>query len=256
MPTPIHERVLIVAPAWIGDAVMAQPLFMRLKERSPGLTLDALAPAWVAPVLRRMAEISEIIDNPFAHGELALSARYRLARQLSARGYRRAYVLPNSLKSALIPWLAGIPQRVGFTGESRYGLINQRHTLDPAALPKMVERFAQLAEHRRNEGLAAKTGIDAHDQDKIDPVHEVIEIIQRGCRIEDQTGLAAMLTNQRKTAVNMLRSLRMKGNKVGAGLGKIGNEATGRAIRCTSITAPVSGRIAAQTSGPTVMFGT
>lgn len=146
MPTPIHERALIVAPAWIGDTVMAQPLFMRLKAQFPELALDALAPAWVAPVLRRMPEIGEIIDNPFAHGELALSARYRLARQLSARGYRRAYVLPNSLKSALIPWLAGIPRRIGFTGEARYGLINQRHTLDPAALPKMVERFAQLAE--------------------------------------------------------------------------------------------------------------
>ena len=143
---PPHERALIVASAWIGDAVMAQPLFMRLKMRHPDLALDALAPAWVAPVLRRMREIGEIIDNPFAHGQLALAARYRLARQLAKRGYQRAYVLPNSLKSALIPWLAGISQRIGFTGEARVGLINCRHALDKAALPKMVERFAQLAE--------------------------------------------------------------------------------------------------------------
>lgn len=139
-------RALIVAPAWIGDAVMAQVLFMRLKARIPGLAIDALAPPWVAPVLRRMPEIDGIIDNPFAHGELSLTARFRLARQLSERGYQYAYVLPNSLKSALIPWLAGIPERIGFTGEARYGLLNRRHTLDKAALPKMVERFAQLAE--------------------------------------------------------------------------------------------------------------
>lgn len=139
-------RALIVAPAWIGDAVMAQPLFIRLQQHMPGLQLDALAPRWVAPVLQRMPQIGEVIDNPFAHGELSLAARYRLARELAKKGYQRAYVLPNSAKSALIPWLATIPERIGFTGESRYGLINRRHALDPIALPQMSERFAQLAE--------------------------------------------------------------------------------------------------------------
>ncbi|MFZ2267794.1 MAG: lipopolysaccharide heptosyltransferase II [Azonexus sp.] len=139
-------RALIVAPSWIGDTIMAQPLFARLHARYPGLQLDALAPRWVAPVLQRMGEISAVIDSPFGHGQLALKPRWRLARQLAAGAYDSVYVLPNSLKSALVPFMAGIPQRVGFTGESRYGLINVRHTLDKAALPLMVERFAQLAE--------------------------------------------------------------------------------------------------------------
>ena len=139
-------RALIVAPAWIGDAVMAQSLFMRLARGIPGLVLDALAPPWVAPVLRRMPEIAGILDNPFAHGELSLAGRFRLGRRLARQNYRRAYVLPNSAKSALLPFFAGIPERVGFTGEARYGLINRRHTLDKTALPRMVERFAQLAQ--------------------------------------------------------------------------------------------------------------
>ena len=139
-------RALIVAPAWIGDTVMAQPLFMRLHRRIPGLQLDALAPPWVAPVLRRMPEIAGIIDNPFAHGELSLGARFRLGRQLAQHRYRQAYVLPNSAKSALLPFFAGIPERIGFTGEARYGLLNRRHTLDEDTLPRMVERFAQLAQ--------------------------------------------------------------------------------------------------------------
>ncbi len=139
-------NALIVAPSWIGDTIMAQPLFARLHAKYPGLQLDALAPRWVAPVLARMAEISELIDSPFGHGQLALKPRWRLARQLAAGNYDAVYVLPNSLKSALIPFLAGIPRRIGFTGESRYGLINVRHTLDKTALPLMVERFAQLAE--------------------------------------------------------------------------------------------------------------
>ena len=139
-------KALIVAPSWIGDTIMAQPLFARLAERHPGLQLDALAPRWVAPVLQRMAEISDVIDSPFGHGQVSLKARWRLAQELRARRYDAVYVLPNSLKSALVPWLAGIPRRVGFTGESRYGLINVRHTLDKEALPLMVQRFVQLAE--------------------------------------------------------------------------------------------------------------
>jgi heptosyltransferase-2 len=139
-------RALVVTPSWIGDTVLAQPLFMRLHERNPGLQLDALAPRWVAPVLERMPEIGCIIDSPFRHGDFSLKARHRLARKLAHAGYQRAYVLPNSIKSSLVPFFAGIPERYGFVGESRYGLINRRHTLDKTALPQMAERFAQLAE--------------------------------------------------------------------------------------------------------------
>lgn len=139
-------KALIVAPSWIGDTVLSQPLFMRLHERNPGLQIDALAPRWVAPVLERMPEITRLIDSPFAHGDLSLKARHRLAHQLAKCGYQRAYILPNSIKSALIPFFADIPERIGFVGESRYGLINRRHTLNKAQLPLMVERFAQLAE--------------------------------------------------------------------------------------------------------------
>ncbi len=139
-------KALIVAPSWIGDTVLAQALFIRLHERIPGLQLDALAARWVAPVLERMPEIAQVVDSPFVHGELSLKARQRVARQLAQRGYQRAYVLPNSIKSALIPFFADIPERIGFVGESRYGLINRRHTLNKALLPQMAERFAQLAE--------------------------------------------------------------------------------------------------------------
>jgi heptosyltransferase-2 len=139
-------KILIVAPNWIGDALLAQPLFARLLRKHPGATIDALAPVWTAPVLRRMPEISEVIDAPFEHGELKLGARWSLARALRARSYDQAIVLPNTLKSALIPFLAGIRVRTGFTGESRYGLLNRVHRLDEKQLPLMAERYAQLAE--------------------------------------------------------------------------------------------------------------
>ena len=139
-------KILIVAPSWIGDALLAQPLFARLRRKYPGVLIDALAPGWTAPVLRRMQEIGEVIDAPFAHGDLKLGARWKLARGLRARGYDEAIVLPNTLKSALIPFFAGIPLRTGFVGELRYGLLNRVHRLDEHALPLMAERYAQLAE--------------------------------------------------------------------------------------------------------------
>jgi heptosyltransferase II len=143
----VSQRFLIVAPSWIGDTVAAQPLFMRLRARHPDARIDVLAPPWVAAVLHAMPEVNgSVINNPFAHGQLRLRDRWALARQLKRNNYDAAYVLPNSLKSALIPLFAGIPKRVGFIGESRYGLINVRHTLDEKATPLQVERYAILAE--------------------------------------------------------------------------------------------------------------
>ncbi|WP_051710028.1 lipopolysaccharide heptosyltransferase II [Andreprevotia chitinilytica] len=140
------KRILIVAPAWVGDAIMAQPLYARLKAKHPGCEIDVLAPAWTRPLHARMPEISESFDNPFGHGELKLGARWKLARQLKKRRYDQAILLPNSLKSALIPFFAGIPLRTGWTGEARYWLVNDIRTLDTLALPQMAERFAALAE--------------------------------------------------------------------------------------------------------------
>jgi heptosyltransferase-2 len=139
-------KILIIAPSWVGDTVMAQPLFMRLKEQDPGATLDVFAPAWVAPLLRRMPQVHEVITNPFAHGELRLGVRWKLGRAFASQHYHQAIVLPNSLKSALIPFLAGIPKRTGFVGEFRYGLLNDARKLDEKSYPLMVERFALLAE--------------------------------------------------------------------------------------------------------------
>ncbi|MEZ5614166.1 MAG: lipopolysaccharide heptosyltransferase II [Rhodocyclaceae bacterium] len=140
------HKALIVAPSWIGDTILAQPLFARLHARHPGLALDAFAPAWAAPVLARMREIRNVIPNPFAHGEFNLAGRWRAGRELAREGYDAAIVLPNSWKSALLPRFAGIPQRIGFRGEARRMLLNRIHRLDQAALPQLAQRYALLAE--------------------------------------------------------------------------------------------------------------
>lgn len=133
-------RILVVAPNWIGDALMAQPLLTRLKQS--GATLDVLAPEWVAPVARRMPEVDDVIAAPFRHGALQLSERWRLGRALKRRGYEAAIVLPNTWKSALVPFLAGIPRRVGYVGELRYVLLNVRHRKSNASMPRHYARLA------------------------------------------------------------------------------------------------------------------
>jgi heptosyltransferase-2 len=125
--------------------VMAQVLFKAIKRRQPDAVIDVLAPAWSRPLLQHMPEVSGIIDLPLGHGELGLGKRWRLGRSLRAVGYAQAILLPNSLKSALVPLFAGIPQRTGWLGESRYCLLNDIRRLDKARLPMMVQRFVALA---------------------------------------------------------------------------------------------------------------
>ncbi len=140
------QKILIIAPSWVGDCMLMQPMLMRLKQRHPDCQIDVIAPPWTAGLLHAMPEVSQVITNPFPHGALQLSARYRLGKQLRAAQYNQAVVLPNSLKSALVPFFARIAIRTGFVGESRYGLLNDARKLDKTKLPLMVERFAQLAE--------------------------------------------------------------------------------------------------------------
>jgi heptosyltransferase-2 len=141
----VAERFLVVAPSWVGDAILSEPLLSLLREPNEEPIVDVLAPPWCGPVYARMRGIRRVVDNPFAHGQLALGARRKLARELSGEGYTRAFVLPNSWKSALVPFLARIPRRTGYIGESRFGLLNDARALDRKALPRLVNRYAALA---------------------------------------------------------------------------------------------------------------
>ena len=138
-------KILVIAPNWVGDTVMAQPLLMLLHQRHANLALDVLAPPFTLPLLTRMPEVRRAMPARLGHGELKLGERQRIAHELQAEHYDQAIVLPNSLKSALIPLLARIPKRTGFRGEMRYGLLNDLRRLDEHALPRMVDRFAALA---------------------------------------------------------------------------------------------------------------
>ena len=137
-------RSLVIAPQWIGDAVMTEPLMRLLSARGETLTVAALP--WVAPVYRAMSSVTNVIELPFQHGGLQWSER-RAKGQLLKGHFDRAYLGPNSLKSALIPWFAAIPERIGYHGEHRYGLLTTRLP-NPSRQSRglMVAHYLALAE--------------------------------------------------------------------------------------------------------------
>ena len=139
------NRILVIAPNWIGDAVMSQPLLAAIKTSYPNAAIDVLVTPWVAPVYRACSEVTELIEADLRHGQLQWGLRRALAAQIKKRKYASCYVLPNSLKSALIPWLANIPVRIGYQGELRRFLLTETKANSPKTqrIP-MVEHYANL----------------------------------------------------------------------------------------------------------------
>lgn len=149
---------------------MAQSLYKLIKARDASIGIDVLAPAWSLPLLLRMPEVSRGIELPLGHGEIGIGERRRLGRSLRGQ-YRQAIVLPRSLKSALVPWFAGIVRRTGFRGEWRYGLINDMRPFDPVRLDQTVRRFVALGmdpdEHELPEAPLPALKVDSEERARI-----------------------------------------------------------------------------------------
>ncbi|MFS1539646.1 MAG: ADP-heptose--LPS heptosyltransferase RfaF [Candidatus Phlomobacter fragariae] len=138
-------KILVVGPSWVGDMMMSQSLYRTLKTLHPGVEIDVMAPDWCRPLLNKMPEVRYAISMPLGHGRLAISVRRQLGIKLRTQRYNRAYILPNSFKSVLVPFFAQIPIRTGWRGEMRYWLLNDLRLLDKAAFPQMVQRYVALA---------------------------------------------------------------------------------------------------------------
>jgi heptosyltransferase-2 len=164
------SRILIIGPSWVGDMVMAQSLFHVLKAQNHQCQIDVIAPSWALALVERMPEVNCGIELPIGHGEFALLKRFQIGRRLRDHGYGKAIVLPNSWKSALIPYFAGIPCRIGYLGECRWGLLNQPRRLDKVLLKRTVERFVALADDqvaKEKPGITAPALIADDDQTQL-----------------------------------------------------------------------------------------
>jgi heptosyltransferase-2 len=157
-PTP--PKILIIGPSWVGDMVMAQSLFMVIKQQHPEAIIDVLAPAWSRPIIERMPEVNKAIDMPLGHGSFNIKGRKILGENLATAHYTQSIALPNSWKSALIPWFANIPVRTGWRGEARYLLLNDLRKLNKARLPFMVQRFVALAHTKEQSQVSANIAME------------------------------------------------------------------------------------------------
>lgn len=145
---------LVIAPQWIGDAVMTEPLLRVLAQRGETLTVAAMP--WVAPIYRAMPQVAHVIELPFSRGALQWWARRRFAQAWRGQ-FDRAYVAPNSWKSAVLPWFAGVPVRVGYHGEARFVLLNQRiPNPDKDQRGAMVAHYLALAQIEADSSVQPK----------------------------------------------------------------------------------------------------
>jgi len=146
-------KILVVGPSWVGDSVMAQTLYKRIKKELPSSQIDVMSPHWSLSLLERMPEVCKKIVSPFSHGETKLFERYKLGQGLKKENYDRAIILTNSLKSSLIPYFARIGVRTGWLGEFRYGLINDIRSSKKLKKSLMVEKFAALSLYEENYSI-------------------------------------------------------------------------------------------------------
>lgn len=136
--------ILIVPYMWIGDFVRCHSVVKLLKARFPARPVDLLATHLCAPLLDYMPGVRQGIVWDLPRGRLAVARHHALARRLRAEHYGTALIMPRTWKSALAPFLAGIPERIGFFGEFRLGLLSDVRWGE-RALPRMVDRCASLA---------------------------------------------------------------------------------------------------------------
>jgi len=143
MPPP-DSPILIVPYMWIGDFVRGHTVVELLRARFPSRPIDLLTTTMVAPLVDYMPGVRKGVVVDLPRKRLALGQHRALAKRLRAEGYGQALVMPRTWKSALAPYLAGIPVRTGFLGEARLGLINDVRPGEKR-LPRMVDRCATLA---------------------------------------------------------------------------------------------------------------
>ena len=158
------QRVLIVGPAWVGDMVMSQVIYSGLRADNPDIEIDVLTPRATLSLVQRMPEVNRGILIDQRHGQFGFGYRRALGSKLAENRYDRAIVTPNSLKSALVPFFADIPRRVGFLGEYRYFLLNDIRLLDKRRLPLMTDRFLALIDKTRAQMIRPQLMVDEDNQ--------------------------------------------------------------------------------------------
>jgi len=182
-------KILIFAPSWVGDMVMAQTLFKVLHQQYAHLTLDVISPPWPYDLLQRMPEVNEHYKIEIERGKLGWKVRRQLADKLKSNQYDLTITMPVTWKSALIGYWCGVPKRTGFLGEMRYGLLNDRRRLDKKKLPYMVQRYVYLGV----ESDASIPGLSEISPPKLSVDEKNVELWRKKLALNKDKTLVALM---------------------------------------------------------------
>jgi len=136
--------ILVVPYMWIGDFVRCHSVIKLLNARFPDRPVDVLSTTLCAPLTDYMPGLRQAIVVDLPRSRIALKDQRALARRLKRENYGSTLIMPRTWKSALAPFFARIPERIGFVGEMRFALLNDVR-YGERRLPRMVDRCAALA---------------------------------------------------------------------------------------------------------------
>jgi heptosyltransferase-2 len=141
---PPDSPILLVPYMWIGDFVRCHTVVKLLRQRYPQRPVDVLTTPLCAPLLDYMPGVRKGVVCDLPRRRLAFGEHRALAARLARERFGSVLVMPRTWKSALAPFLAGIPERTGFAGEGRFWLLNDIR-FGERRLPRMIDRCGVLA---------------------------------------------------------------------------------------------------------------
>jgi heptosyltransferase-2 len=160
------ETFLIIAPSWIGDLIISQSLIKYLKKEYLDCQIDIIVRPELVKLAKMMPEVQNIYSLDIEHKELGLIKRHILAKEIKKYSYSTSIILPNSFKSAIIPWLANVPLRVGYNRELRLFLLNKKYSLIKHK-DSMVNRYLKLADGSYSDSIRPSLVINRDLADSI-----------------------------------------------------------------------------------------
>ena len=155
------RKILIRAVNWIGDAVMTAPAIVAVRESFPEAEITLLANPLVSQLFSPHASIDRVITFDRSSKHKGISGRLRLAYELRKESFDAVIILPNSFDSALVPWLAGIPVRLGRKSDGRSLLLTHGYVPDTVAEKcHEVQQYLTLMEHFGIHGEAFQPNLE------------------------------------------------------------------------------------------------
>ena len=161
-----QKRFLIIAPSWIGDLLMSQSVYKSLKNKYYNCTIDVIAKPYLNDLLKLMPEVNNVYNLDTQHREFGLMKRYKIAKDLRKNYYTSAIVLTNTFKSAIIPWLARIPERIGYKKELRSFLLTKSLNFIKHD-DNMVNRYLKLINSSFSENIRPSLEISTYQNHEI-----------------------------------------------------------------------------------------